>query len=70
MQLIHFFVVPETRATIILDREAKKRRLNGEDVYGPNELDKDKLSTKDILKTYGRPFYMQADFRTNRRTTS
>lgn len=58
MQLIHFFLVPETRATIILDREAKKRRSNGENVYGPNELDKDKLETRDVLKIYFRPFYM------------
>ena len=60
MQLIHFFVVPETRSTIILDREAKKRRLGGENVYGPNELDKEKLSAKDLANIYLRPFKMRA----------
>jgi MFS family permease len=39
-QAIHFFSNPETRATILLDREAKRRRESGEDpnVYGPNEI--------------------------------
>jgi MFS family permease len=40
VQAIHFFCNPETRATILLDREAKRRRETGEDpnVYGPNEM--------------------------------
>lgn len=39
-QLIHFFVVPETRSDVLLDREAKRRRKTGEDVniFGPNEV--------------------------------
>lgn len=39
-QAIHFFCNPETRATILLDREAKRRRESGEDpnIYGPNEI--------------------------------
>ena len=36
VQAAHFFV-PETRADILLDREAKRRRKNGERVCGPNE---------------------------------
>ncbi|BFZ57071.1 hypothetical protein PYCC9005_004121 [Savitreella phatthalungensis] len=40
-QLIHLFLVPETRATILLDREAKRRRESGEDpnIWGPNEVE-------------------------------
>ncbi|KAJ5304475.1 Elongator complex protein 3 [Penicillium atrosanguineum] len=37
-QILHFFFVPETRATILVDREAKRRRKAGDEVYGPNEL--------------------------------
>ena len=55
MQLIHFFLVPETRTTILLDREAKRRRARGqEEVYGPNELDKDRLTFRDVLKIWFR----------------
>lgn len=39
VQVTHFFLVPETNPFILLDREAKKRRKNGqEEVYGPNEV--------------------------------
>lgn len=39
-QLAHFLFVSETRATTLIDREAKRRRKSGEDpnIYGPNEL--------------------------------
>ena len=39
-QIIHFLLVPETRATILLDREAKRRRREGGDphVKGPIEM--------------------------------
>lgn len=58
-QAIHFFM-PESRATIILDREAKRRRKTGEDpnVYGPNELKKPRISGKEILKIWSRPWEM------------
>ncbi|GAP89799.1 putative multidrug resistant protein [Rosellinia necatrix] len=38
-QLLHFFTVPETRATVIMDAIAKKRREDGVDehIYGPTE---------------------------------
>lgn len=58
VQAIHFFLVPETRATIILDREAKKRRKNGENCWGPNELKENRFSTKEIGLIWWRPFEM------------
>ena len=58
-QAIHFFT-PETRSTILMDREAKRRRKTGEDpnVYGPNELKKPRISMKEIGTVWSRPFYM------------
>ncbi|KAL9616641.1 MAG: hypothetical protein Q9160_008497 [Pyrenula sp. 1 TL-2023] len=58
VQLMHLFLVPETRSTIILDRLAKKRRKEGEDVYGPNEIRGHRLSMREILIVWSRPFYM------------
>ncbi|PVI07669.1 polyamine transporter 4 [Periconia macrospinosa] len=60
VQLIHLVCNPETRATILLDREAKRRRKTGEDpnIYGPNEIrDEKRVTFKNIL-TPRRPFYM------------
>jgi predicted MFS family arabinose efflux permease len=38
-QAIHFICVPETNPEVLLDREAKRRRKNGEsNIYGPREL--------------------------------
>ena len=59
VQLIHALFVPETRATILLDREAKRRRKAGEaDVYGPNEIHGFNLGFKHIFTVWKRPFYM------------
>ncbi|KAJ5572287.1 Major facilitator superfamily domain general substrate transporter [Penicillium sp. DV-2018c] len=58
-QLLHFFIVPETRATILIDREAKRRRLeNGEDIWGPDELKTPRLDLHDVLRIWLRPFEM------------
>ncbi|OJJ72196.1 hypothetical protein ASPBRDRAFT_125900 [Aspergillus brasiliensis CBS 101740] len=59
-QLLHFFLVCETRSTILLDREAKRRRQTGEDpnVYGPNELKASRLDIKEVLHIWRRPFEM------------
>ncbi len=58
-QALHFVLVPETRVTILLDKEAKRRRENGEkDVYGPNELKKPRISMKEVLTLWYRPFEM------------
>ncbi|KAJ5574024.1 Major facilitator superfamily domain general substrate transporter [Penicillium hispanicum] len=57
-QVLHFFLVPETRATILVDKEAKRRRKNGEDVWGPNELKASRLDLKEVLHLWRRPFEM------------
>lgn len=59
VQAIHFILVPETRSTVLLDREARRRRKNGEtNIYGPNELKSPRLSMKEVTKIWVRPFYM------------
>ncbi|KIX01588.1 uncharacterized protein Z518_09314 [Rhinocladiella mackenziei CBS 650.93] len=59
VQIIHFFLVPETRATILLDREAKKRRKNGEsNIYGPDELKSPRIPIREFLRIWARPFQM------------
>ncbi|KAJ5191343.1 uncharacterized protein N7498_010328 [Penicillium cinerascens] len=57
-QILHFFLVPETRATILVDREAKRRRKNGDEVYGPDELKTPRLDVGDVLRLWRRPFEM------------
>lgn len=57
VQAIHFFM-PESRSTIIMDREAKRRRKNGEDIWGPNEVKKPRVSAKEFSITWARPFEM------------
>ena len=58
-QAIIFFM-PESRSTILLDKEAKRRRKSGEDanIYGPNELKKPRVSAKEALRIWARPFHM------------
>ncbi|EHY59688.1 hypothetical protein HRR83_001038 [Exophiala dermatitidis] len=61
VQLIHFVLVPETRATILLDREAKRRRKNGDtNVYGPDELKKPRFPMDEFVRIWARPFLMFA----------
>lgn len=59
VQLIHFFT-PECRSTILIDREAKRRRKAhpGLEVYGPNELKIPRVSFKEAGKIWARPFEM------------
>lgn len=59
VQAIHFFM-PESRSTILMDREAKRRRKSGEDpdIYGPNEVKKPRISAKEVGITWIRPFEM------------
>ena len=58
VQAAHFFV-PETRASILLDREAKRRRKAGEtNIWGPDELKEERLSVKEVFAIWGRPFEM------------
>ncbi|CUM65893.1 uncharacterized protein PRCAT00003543001 [Priceomyces carsonii] len=60
VQIAHFFLVSETRATILVDREAKRRRKSGEDdnIWGPEEVKENRLSPKEILRIWRRPFEM------------
>ncbi|SPC67997.1 related to multidrug resistant protein [Ustilago sp. UG-2017b] len=59
VQIAHFFLVPETRSTILLDREAKRRRKSGENnIYGPNEVRTERFSMKEIGTYWLRPFEM------------
>lgn len=65
---MHFFLVPETRSSILMDRIAKKRRKAAEKgegpqedlyVYGPNEIHEGpRISLKSVGETWIRPFYM------------
>lgn len=60
-QVIHFCVVPETRATILLDRHAKSLRDSGENpnAYGPNEARGSfwkRISLKEIVTLMWRPY--------------
>jgi hypothetical protein len=59
-QILHFFLVPETRATTLLDREAKRRRKAGTqpNIYGPSELKLHRFSRREIISTWIRPFKM------------
>jgi hypothetical protein len=52
--------MPESRSTIIMDKEAKRMRKSGEDpnVYGPNELKKPRVSAKEAFNIWIRPFHM------------
>ncbi|OAQ70803.1 MFS multidrug transporter [Pochonia chlamydosporia 170] len=61
VQLVHFFTVPETRTTIMMNRIAKRRRKEtGQNVWGPDELVpfSDRFSAREILVTWVRPFRM------------
>ncbi|KAF1948750.1 multidrug transporter [Byssothecium circinans] len=65
-QIVHFFFVPETRSTVMMDKIAKKRRAEGDkngkpvNIWGPNELTpyKERFSMREILVTWIRPFRM------------
>lgn len=56
----HFILARETRNSILMDREAKRRRNTGEDtnIWGPGEIHKKKQSFKDIMTIWRRPFEM------------
>lgn len=50
----------QTRVTVLLDREAKRRRKTGEDLncYGPNELKEHRFAFKEVITIMSRPFVM------------
>ena len=58
VQALHL-LVPETRSSILVDKEAKRRRKAGEtNIYGPNELKEERMSVKEVLTIWYRPFEM------------
>jgi hypothetical protein len=59
-QVVHAVLVPETRTTIMLDNEARRRRKSGEEpnVYGPNEIKEKRFELKEMLWISLRPFEM------------
>lgn len=61
IQAVHFFTVPETRVTVMMNKIAKRRRAEGRDeVYGPDELRpfKQRFDFKEVIWTWVRPFRM------------
>lgn len=58
-QIIHAVTVPETRSSILVDREAARRRKEGEDdnIYGPATF-RNGLDMNEILAIWKRPFVM------------
>ncbi|CAA9965750.1 hypothetical protein PTNB73_07025 [Pyrenophora teres f. teres] len=58
VQAVHYWTVPETRATIMLNKAAaKKRKANPRsNVFGPTE--DEKIGIKKVLEIMGRPYKM------------
>jgi MFS family permease len=57
VQMMHFFV-PETRCNILITREARRRRKNGEMVWSGDELKTTRMSFRWVLMVWMRPFIM------------
>jgi MFS family permease len=57
VQILHF-PVPETRCSIMITREARRRRKNGEMVWSGDELKKKRLSFRYLFMVWARPFIM------------
>ncbi|ORY78516.1 MFS multidrug transporter [Protomyces lactucae-debilis] len=58
-QLMHALLVPETNPTVLMDREARRRRTeNNENIWGPSE--ETTLDFKEIRRIWARPFIMFA----------
>ena len=66
VQVVHFFFVPETRTTIIMDRIAKEKRATAKkqgidfNLWGPDEIKpfSQRFSWEEIFCTWLRPFKM------------
>ncbi|EGV62452.1 hypothetical protein PSN45_001209 [Yamadazyma tenuis] len=59
VQVLHLLTVPETRSSILIDKEAARRRKEGEDdnIYGPGTFRKG-LSFNEVFTIWKRPFEM------------
>ncbi|KAI1501381.1 major facilitator superfamily domain-containing protein [Biscogniauxia marginata] len=60
VQLLHAAAVPETRVPVLMDRIARKRRKNKENlyVYGPGELAEKQIDWAETWQVWLRPFRM------------
>ncbi|KAI1482221.1 MFS general substrate transporter [Daldinia eschscholtzii] len=61
VQLLHFFFVPETRTTIVMDNIAKEMRRSGKNtkLYGPTEIaGRKQMKGSEIMVIWMRPFKM------------
>lgn len=62
VQALHFFLVPETRTSIMMNRIAQRRRREnpGLNIWGPDEVTplRERLSAGEIMRTWIRPFKM------------
>jgi len=62
VQLIHAFLVPETRATVMMDNEAQRRRKQNAslNIWGLNEIlpFSERFAWKEIVATMWRPYFM------------
>lgn len=57
VQAVHFWI-PETRVSILITREARKRRRRGEMVYSGDELKGKRITMKHLLMVWARPYIM------------
>lgn len=62
VQALHWFVVPETRSTVMMNKIAKNMRKSGENpnIYGPTEgiSFRERFPPKELIFTWVRPFRM------------
>ncbi|CAG8013858.1 unnamed protein product [Penicillium salamii] len=57
VQILHF-MIPETRCSILITKEAKRRRKNGDMVWSGDEITKTRMSFRWIFMVWIRPFIM------------
>ncbi|KAF2992932.1 hypothetical protein E8E14_000380, partial [Neopestalotiopsis sp. 37M] len=60
VQLLHFFLVDETRTTVLMVKRARELRAANEIVYAPDEFRtwKERLAPKELVTLWFRPFKM------------
>lgn len=60
VQAAHFFT-PETKATVLVSKIAKRRRKAGQtNLYSEDDLKEDRWAMTNLLRTWARPFIMFA----------
>ncbi|KAL7622140.1 hypothetical protein AAE478_007642 [Parahypoxylon ruwenzoriense] len=61
VQALHLFIVPETRATVVMNRVAKELRKSGKNthLFGPGEIaGKKRVDWTEVVQVWIRPFKM------------